>query len=358
MDNKNKAARKARELTSQLEEEDLWDLDDDSEDSEDTSAAENSTPLEENEPEEKIEPSAEEEPDEEVIEEIAETGDLFEDHEKPETEEEESEAEILADEEFESEEEELKIEDELESEEIPDAEETTEEEEEPEEEAVEESDGEPTEETADEPVANSTYDDPTQTPEEAAQEAAAKLIKKAGVSTMEKVALGAVAVLFLGLAIWGYAFLRGQNNLGKIEVDLDFPIKGKYATVSDFKTFWQGTQDSSGIKLGAKVIPAASITLADDHDGSGALRIYFRNEDKTSVGDPITLSFSNGQFNNGEKTIEVTATDGFHQEGDFNAYVLDRSLAWRVQVLEASSSNASGSEFEQIIETLVEPVRR
>ena len=175
---------------------------------------------------------------------------------------------------------------------------------------------------------------------------------------MEKIALSAVAIFFISLAIWGYSFLRKKNQLANDEPTLEFPIKGEHTSISGFTTFWKNPKDISGVKIGAQVIPAATITLSEGDNNSGALRIYFRNADEESVGDPITIAFNNGQFSNGEKSIEVNASDGFHLEGDFNAYVLDRDLSWRAQVLEAANANAAGSEFKEILETIVEPIRK
>lgn len=326
---KNKAAHKVRELTSHLEEEDLWDLEDswDDEESEPSADADEET---EEAPEEKTEVA-------DPVEEKAETPDLFEnaseevagtsDEELQETEEDQPDATK-----------------ELEQEEVTDEDGS---------EKVHE-----VEPDSEEPVAQDTFDDPELTPEEAAKQSAAELIKKAGLSTAEKIALAAFALMFAGLAIWGYVFLHAQNNLGKTEAGLKLPIKGDYATISGFNTFWQAAGDSTGVRLGAQVVPAASITLSDESSGSGAFRVYFRNADKNSVGDPITIPFEDGKFSNGEKSIKVSASDGFHQEGDFNAYVLDRALAWRVQLLEAGSATASGSDFEEVLETIVEPVRK
>jgi len=360
--NKNKAARKVRELTSHLEEEDLWDLEDswdedDETESTDSDAAYKPKEEEESEAEEAEEPSADEAKEEELEKEETvdpvdtkqETADLFENLD--DQSEEDIEIEEIPEEEAK---EETQGEDSGDDEpEEPATEKDSTPEDEPQEVAEE------TEENPEKVASEkSTFDDPSSTQEEAAKQAALNLIKKAGLSTMEKIALGAVAAMFLGLAIWGYSFLREKNNLGQGEAKLELPIKGKYSTISGFTTFWKTPEDTTGIKIGVQVIPVASITLSDDSSGSGTFRIYFRNADKESVGDPITLSFSNGKFTNGEKSIQIAATDGFYQEGDFNAYVLDRALAWRVQVLEAANSNASGSDFEEILDTIVKPVRQ
>ncbi len=216
----------------------------------------------------------------------------------------------------------------------------------------------PPADSAKEVTSKSELKNQPETPENTPSSTTTNTIQRTRLSIIEKVTLSALAILFLGLATWGYLFLYEKNHLGKAAETLKFPIEGKYITISDFKTFWKNPEGMTGIKLGAQIIPAASITLAEDNSGSGALRVYFRNAEKTSVGDPITIYFSNGEFNNGDKNIEITATDGFHQAGDFNAYALDRALAWRIEILEAPTQNSSGSEFEPIINTMISPDRK
>lgn len=350
MDNSNnKAARKVRELTSHLEEEDLWDLEDSWEDEE--GDGDNTTEADETT---EADPAAEEK---------AETGDLFD---AAQDRREEDAAPPPADEQADEHETGTEENPEETSKENPEA---------AQEETPEETPEVTPEETPEEPSGESasvadpggegqpaapkdTFDDPELTPEEAARKSAADLIRKAGLSTAEKIALAAVALMFAGLAVWGYMFLRKHNRLATTEATIEFPVKGEHAVVSGFKTFWKNPDDDSRVRLGALVVPAAEITLADDSSGTGALRLYFYNTEKTSVGDPITIAFEGGRFSNGEKTIEVSASDGFHQEGDYSAYVLDRDLAWRVQLLEADSAAAAGSDFAELFKVPVEPVRK
>ncbi|BDS08091.1 hypothetical protein NT6N_31310 [Oceaniferula spumae] len=363
-DNQNKAARKARDLSNQLEEEDLWDLEDswDEEDEEPAAAgteapeeeADDEAPLEE---EPLDEADIAEEDDVTAEEEPEETSSDSEDIEEEPEDSIEDEEEVLEDDELESDDEPTETADLFEDiEDEPEIEDEFEDiADEPEETEPEDTDIDVVAESEDIAPITEPAEEPTQP---IPAESAAAEFKKPSLSSIEKISLSAFVVVFLGLAIWGYMFLHERNNLGKPETTLNFPVKGKHTTVSDFHTFWQSPEDAQGIKLGAKVIPGASITLDDDSNGSGALRIYFLNAEKNTAGDTVTISFSDGKFSNGKKTIEVLATDGFHQEGDFSAYVLDHTLAWRIRVLEADSANASGDDFSEIIDTVIEPVRR
>ncbi|MCP5534717.1 MAG: hypothetical protein H7A51_00610 [Akkermansiaceae bacterium] len=187
--------------------------------------------------------------------------------------------------------------------------------------------------------------------------ALAEPLKKLSLSSTEKIALSVLAVIFLGLTMWGIIWLKQKNNDATLAETLDLPIAGEYATVSGFVTYWKAPGDTPGIKLGAVVVPAARITLGDG-SSSGTLRIYFSDASKNSIGDPITINFKDGKFADGTDTIEVSASDGFHLKGDFHAYQMDRSLAWDVEVLEAENSMASRANFKRLFNTKVAPTMR
>ena len=200
--------------------------------------------------------------------------------------------------------------------------------------------------------------DPASTEKPASKDAPTEGIKMPNLSGIEKIGLSIVTILFLGLSIWGYVFLRQQNNLGDKEIVLEFPLQGKHLTLSNLETFWVRAEGKSGIKIGAVVIPAATITLAEESQQSGSLRVYFYNESDTSVGDPVALSFTNGQFPNGKKSISFSASDGFHEEGDHSSYGLNREDLWHIKIAEAGTVNAPSADFTQLLETSIKPVSK
>jgi len=191
--------------------------------------------------------------------------------------------------------------------------------------------------------------------------------KKDKLSLIEKVSLAVVAASLLGLAVYGYIWLY-KKNLTEEDNKLQLPVKGQHMTINAFSTYWKGASSDVVTKMGAQVLPSASITLNSSASSSGALRIFFYNTQNERIGDPVTLPISNGKFTSENKsnitlsddgaTIEVVSSDGFHQEGDFSAYVLDQKLAWQIHVSEADSSTASGDDFKEIINTKVEPKRK
>jgi len=191
--------------------------------------------------------------------------------------------------------------------------------------------------------------------------------KKDKLSLIEKVSLTLVAASLLGLAVYGYIWLY-KKNLTEENNNVQLPVKGEHMTINAFSTYWKAASGDEVTKMGAKVLPSASITLNSDASPSGALRIFFYNTQNERIGDPVTLPISNGKFTSENKsnititddgaTIEVVSSDGFHQEGDFSAYVLDQKLAWQVHVSEADTPTASGDDFKEIIKTKVEPKRK
>lgn len=183
--------------------------------------------------------------------------------------------------------------------------------------------------------------------------------KKSALNGIEKICLALIATCFLGLTIWGIIWLQNKNKIADTRETVDMPQKGTYATLTELSTFWVTPDKNSGVNLNAVIVPALSLTLDPDTSESGALRLYFRNADKSAIGDTITLEFSGGKFtSNGSSTIEVSASDGFHQEGKFREYQIDTGVPWRVIILEAPSTESPGSEFKALLDAPVSGRRK
>lgn len=186
-------------------------------------------------------------------------------------------------------------------------------------------------------------------------------------SVLEITALGVFATLMIGAAIYSY---MGLNKINPSEdtLSLSLPVAGDNVTVTEFNTFWLSAEDYPDSKIGVTVMPAASITLDSAASQSGALRVYFRNNDNEIVGDTITLIFANGKFidnqeahtqiQDGGATAQVISSDGLYEEGDYRAYMLDPNLVWQVHVTEGASEIAAGDSFKEIIHTKVSSKRQ
>jgi len=148
-----------------------------------------------------------------------------------------------------------------------------------------------------------------------------------------------------------------KNQLTEGPRPLDLPAKGTHATISDFASYWKLTNNTIGVKMGAIVLPAATITL-HKRSTSGALRVYFLDANKKHMGDPITISFQNGLFDNASNTVEISATDGFHSRVDFDSYQLGSTGAWSLEVLEAKGELEPRSNFSVLLTAEISPSLR
>lgn len=320
MDKKDKqAARKSRDISTKLDEEDLWELEDDWSDEEEAprageieTVAEPDATVQEPELDLKHEPEDEPAMENEPVEETIPTTpiSLNEEVEKADPEPEANE------------------------------------------EPGKEADG------VEDPTENSAEGLPSG-PLGSITAPATVALKKLSLNKTEKIALGILTAVLAGLAIWGCFWLSGKNKIANTRETIDLPAAGEYATITGLDTFWITPKKESGVNLNAVVVPSITITLDREKSSDGALRLFFRNTKGDSIGDPITLPFENGQFStNGTNTIEVAASDGFREEGQFHAYQVDDSTPWRVHILEAPSASSPGAGFTNLIDAPVEAKRK
>ena len=141
--------------------------------------------------------------------------------------------------------------------------------------------------------------------------------------------------------------------------DVDFPVKGDNVVIKKIKTYWRETDREKDItvQLNTKFIPAAEVMLKSSDEGS--LRFFFENPDGDLVGDPVTLTFSGGNFREtGGKKADIHATGGFDDLGDYNEYLTEKVHFWHLIVWEGAGLQPAGSDFEEIMRMRVSPRRR
>jgi len=178
----------------------------------------------------------------------------------------------------------------------------------------------------------------------------------------EKLALAVFVALLLAVAIWMLRTLAQHvPTTHTSDLAVRYPVAGSHATLASVETFWRPpvttgpAQDR--FRQGARLLPVARITL-DASSGSGALRVFFRNETGSTVGDPTTLAFANGRFNNGSAVADITASDGFHEDGMHAAYLADQSAPWVLDLREGPSPTAPADEFKPLLEIPISADRR
>lgn len=180
----------------------------------------------------------------------------------------------------------------------------------------------------------------------------------------EALGIATFAFVLLVAAIWVLARFFGQIPMKSEFVKApDFPVKGGHAALAAAGTFWREPVREGAARDVARrevfMIPVLEIELAPEGSSGGALRVVFRNSQGDPVGDPITRSFSAGRFEaSGDAKATFPATDGFLDQGSFNAYRTGKGDPWMAEVLEGPSVDAPASSFKKLAPIPVLPLRR
>jgi hypothetical protein len=166
-------------------------------------------------------------------------------------------------------------------------------------------------------------------------------------SKIEKISIALlVAILALTATFTLIHFSNEVPLKPLIAEQLDFPIEGKLITVTSLETYWREPitrgDDADVVRRGVKLIPTIRIGI---EGSSGAIRVLFRNESETVVGDNISRQIEK------DGIIEITATDGFEDIGMHAAYRTGEGERWTVQVLEGPSIGAPREKFRTLLET-------
>lgn len=169
---------------------------------------------------------------------------------------------------------------------------------------------------------------------------------------MEKLGLAAFLVILLGGIC--FFFLNSFSQLPatqKILSPSDLPIRGQKISADKIRSYWREPDPGKGetARRGTILIPVVEL----DVSGSpGAIRVFFRNSEKATVGDAVTRTV------NGKSTLTIPATAGFDDAGLFAAYRTGETEAWTIEVFEGASENAAGSTFKKLFEMPISTQRR
>ena len=165
-------------------------------------------------------------------------------------------------------------------------------------------------------------------------------------------------VILTGLLLAGalatvvYSLKRLPTESSRDRIN-DFPIKGAMIEVESAASYWRAPiTDGSApetVRRGTKLIPVLELQI---RGGKGAVRVLFRNEDRTAVGDAVTHAVR------GSGTIIIPATAGFDDLGMHAAYRTGGSKPWTIEVFEAASETAPGKDFKKLFEMNISTDRR
>lgn len=165
-------------------------------------------------------------------------------------------------------------------------------------------------------------------------------------SKVERIGLIALLVLLLagGAAIFVFSLNRLPKELVTAKTN-DFPLKGNHLTVKSARSYWRAPvmegASPDTFRRGTKLLPVLELSVSG---GPAAIRVRFKNEDQSVVGDSVTKAVL------GEGTLKIAATAGFDDLGMHAAYRTGESKPWTIEVLEAPSENSPGEAFRKLFE--------
>ncbi|MFK7851724.1 MAG: hypothetical protein AB8D78_12170 [Akkermansiaceae bacterium] len=175
---------------------------------------------------------------------------------------------------------------------------------------------------------------------------------ESSLSKIEKFGIGTLILILAVSAILSVRHFADRIDLKPLIADeIDLPIKGKMALVTALETFWREPittgENRDVVKRGVELIPVIKLDLERISGEASAIRILFRNDEGTVIGDNISRIIpANG-------TLEISATDGFDDLGMHAAYRTGNSSKWMIQILEGPSVQAPIEQFSKLFETEV-----
>jgi hypothetical protein len=155
-----------------------------------------------------------------------------------------------------------------------------------------------------------------------------------------------------GLATVVYSLKRLPTESSQAKI-IDFPVKGTLIEVDSAVTYWRAPitdgPSPETVRRGTKLLPVLEMQISG---GTGALRVLFRDEERTAVGDAVTHVIR------GSGTVIIPATAGFDDLGMHAAYRTGGSKPWIIEVFEAASETSPGKDFKRLFEMKISTDRR
>lgn len=173
-------------------------------------------------------------------------------------------------------------------------------------------------------------------------------------SKVERIGLLVLLVMLVGGG--ATVFLSSLNRLptesAKAESQ-DFPIKGEHVTITSASSYWRAPiregADADTFRRGTELLPVLELAVSG---GPVAIRVLFRGDDQTVVGDAVTRTV------HGTGRLKIPATAGFDDPGMHAAYRTGESKPWTIEVYEARTEDALGKDFKKLFEMNISTDRR
>ena len=172
-------------------------------------------------------------------------------------------------------------------------------------------------------------------------------------SKLEKIGLAALACALIatGIFLLTTTFSHIQTQSDRAEKP-SFPIKGSHVRILNAGSYWRDPIRSGPgaetVRRETKLLPVLTLEL---DGGPCAIRAFFRNDQGDFIGDGVTRSASSG-------TLEIPATAGLDDLGAHAAYRTGETKPWKIEVFEAPSLDSPRQEFKKLLDLTISTDRR
>jgi len=165
-------------------------------------------------------------------------------------------------------------------------------------------------------------------------------------SKIEKIAISALCVVLgFGAILTLIHFSNYVPTRTLVGDVINFPVSGKIVKITAASTYWRKPvrtgENADVVEWDTQLIPELKLSLSSK---SGAIRVFFRNEEGVMVGDGITRTVE------GNSEITVASTAGFENMGMHTAYRTGDSNRWVVQVFEAPDATSPREKLRKVLE--------
>lgn len=175
-----------------------------------------------------------------------------------------------------------------------------------------------------------------------------------GLTKTERVGMITLVVLLIGVAL--SILIISLNGIPTESVkasERDFPIQGEKLTVKSATSYWRAPiidgPEADVFRRDTQLLPVLEVGLSG---GPAAVRVLFRNDERTVVGDAVTRTVHS------DGVMKIAATAGFDDLGMHAAYRTGESKPWTIEVYEAPSEDTAGKDFQLLFEMNISTDRR